>query len=282
MFAYNGKKLSTTYSITGGIMEVCYDIAGNLVTENTFSMTVMEYNVGQWYLGNHNNVPADKDEEYYELQNGMIAAEHADIMFLCEYVAQFSKTGRTALSMLSQYFPYVYERESGDVTTGGDCCICSKYPINNYVHHLYHSDSILYYDSCEIIVRGVPITLIITHLHWDNRERRLQEFNRLMTYVSQFPNFILAGDFNTAAKNVNEADYRDMIVPMMERGYQVANANGTLFLPTYHNESDMCLDNIVTSDNMRISDVHVNTTKETDSIDEKIDHMPLIATVTVL
>ena len=290
MAIYNkdGTAILSPYGIDGIAKAQAYDINGNTLLTPTIKL--MAYNVGQWYLGNHDNVPANLDAEYYALQNGMIQSNDADILFLEEYTLQFSKTGRTALSMLQQYYPYIHERGSSNPSSssGAYCCICSKYPISNYTHNTFSDGSGLYYDTCTITVNGIEIFVVITHLYWvvNGSATRTAEVQTLLNAVSGKPYFIIGGDFNTFDFfNTSSVDYTAVIKPFVDAGYNIANGGDFGFLHTYSDyttmDDSLCLDNIVTSANIDILDAYTDTTKATDSIVEKIDHLPLIAIVKI-
>ncbi len=279
----NGEVLTSAYNNSGVEIQTAYDIDGNAVL--TGGLKIMQYNVGSWYDGNHDNVPSAKDTEYYNLQNGMIQADDPDILCLEEYTKEFSKTGRTAKSILEQYFPYIHEQggDSATVTTGR--CIASKYPISNYTTHQYStSGSPRYYDSCTITIGEMPITVVVTHLNYnaDNNTARIGQLTELINYLQTQTRFICCGDFNMIdCKSTSGADYIAMMIPLLNAGFHCANCSDNGFLVTYSDEPTGtwtgCLDNIVTSSNITITDAYVDETKLTDGISDKTDHMPLIA-----
>lgn len=279
----NGEVLTSAYNNSGIAIQTAYDIDGNAVL--TVGLKIMQYNVGSWYDGSHDNVPSAKDTEYYNLQNGMIQADDPDILCLEEYTKEFSKTGRTAKSILEQYFPYIHEQggDSATVTTGR--CIASKYPISNYTTHQYStSGSPRYYDSCTITIGKMPITVVVTHLNYnaDNNTARIGQLTELISYLQTQTRFICCGDFNMIdCKSTSGADYIAMMIPLLNAGFHCANCSDNGFLVTYSDEPTGtwtgCLDNIVTSSNITITDAYVDETKLTDGISDRTDHMPLIA-----
>ena len=284
IFDKNGNALNAVYDKSGSELMQAYDANGDVCyTKTGIPLRVMEYNAGQWYIGTTSNVPSDKDAEYYALQNGMISNADADILIICEYRDQFSQSGRTAESMLSQHFPYRVNYGGGGAYMGR--AICSKYPITNFTQHLYTnrpSTSNNYYDSCTVTVSGIPVTVIVTHL--STQDIRHDEIEELIDYLETLDRFICAGDFNTLyARNTDGSDYQPMIVPLINAGFNLSNCDDFGFFDTYYDsDGDTitwrgCLDNIVTSSNIEISDVAVDDTKLSDSIVEKIDHIPLIA-----
>lgn len=285
----NGQILTSVYNKNGESLEFAYDKNGNVIFSSApAQLKVMAYNVGQWYYGGHVRVPSDKDAAYYALQNGMLENDDPDILFLEEYLTQFSETGRSALAMLQQYFPYIHEEDAvNSLSSGAGRCICSKYPITNYVTHQYtQSGSPRYYDSCTVTVGNIEITLVVTHLNYNanSSAARVAQLSELISFLQSQTRFICGGDFNTLySKNTSGADYTDMIVPLLNAGFNLANCSDFGFLVTYSDEPTGtwtgCLDNIVTSSNIEILSASVDTTKMTDGLTERVDHMPLMATV---
>lgn len=285
IFDIHGDPINSCYYVNGNALPFAYSKNGEQIFADGFLLKVATYNVGQWYYGSGTNVPSAKDAEYYALQNGMIQNADADILFLEEYWKVFSGTGRTARSILEQYYPYIHE-QGGDSGYFGRC-ICSKYPISDYTIHSYSNESSRYYDSCTVIVGDVPITLIITHLATDNK--RYVQIGELITYLSGLTRFVCAGDFNTLTitgngKVTTEAqDYEDIIIPLVNAGFHCANCSSLGFKITYSDEPTGtytgCLDNIITSSNIDILSAYVDETKLTDGLTERTDHMPLIATL---
>lgn len=285
VYDVNGMALTHVYDADGSEKDIAYDTAGNIVYRGepptSASIKVMEYNVGQWYVGGGSIVPTDKFNEYYALQNGMIQSANADILLLCEYRNGFT-SNYSALTMLGQYYPYILEQHGSSGDYYGRA-ICSKYPLSNYTVHNYSVDPVRYYDSVDVTINGVTITLVVTHLS-TNDSRRTQ-ITELISYLQTLDTFICAGDLNTVTftggATTEADDYTNIIAPLLNAGFNVANCNGQIYLDTYSTAPDGnwygCLDNIITSSDIIIESVEVDTTKLTDGIADKVDHMPLIA-----
>lgn len=290
IFAINGAELYSACDMQGDELSTAYSISGDVIYTKTKTVKVMTYNVGTWYYGGHNNVPVEKDVEYYSLQNGMIERDNPDILCMNEYCKQFSKTGRTALSMLEQYFPYIHE-QGGDNPSASNAngrCIASKYPITNYTVRNFNDGSGLYYDSCTITVNGIPITVVVTHLYYSASDatRRISELRTIISFMQTQERCIVCGDLNTLdCKSTSGADYISMIQLLLDAGFHIANCGNFGFLVTYSDEPvgtyTGCLDNIVTTANIGILSASVDTTKLSDGLSEKTDHMPLIATLQI-
>ena len=284
LYDISGNTINSGYSKNGQSIAAAYNKDGVIIFPGDPSIIkVMSYNCGSWYDGKGTNVPADKDEFYYALQNGMLLNDDPDILCIEEYRAQFSQAGRTASSMLSQYFPYIQEQNGTDQYFGR--AICSKYPISNYATHLYSGESKRYYDSCQINIGGKDITIVVTHLDVNSRDKRAAQTQELITFLSNKQRFILCGDFNTIDSfNESGADYIAVVKPMLDEGFNAANCSTYGFLRTYSDAPTDgtwtgCLDNIFTSSNIAIQSAVVDETKLTSNLTERIDHMPIIADV---
>lgn len=290
IYDMHGLPIGAVYSIDSPALTQAYDINGNPLLTGETVIKAMTYNVGTWYEGKHDNVPADKDELYYALQTSIIHTNNPDILCMNEYCKQFSKTGRTALSMLQQYFPYIHE-QGGDNPSASNAngrCIASKYPITNYTVRNFNDGSGLYYDSCTVTVNNIPITVVITHLFYSasDASKRVSELQTIISFMQTQERCVLFGDLNTLdCKSTSGADYISMIQLLLNAGFHIANCGSFGFLITYSNEPEDswvgCLDNIVTTSSIVITDAYVDTTKLSDGLTERTDHMPLIATLQI-
>ena len=285
IYDIEGAELATAYDIEGTELTDAYDIDGEQVLGD-IELRVCQYNCGQWYTGGHDNVPAQYDEVYYALQSGMITNIDADILMLEEYTAQFSKAGRTALSWLGELYPYYHEQTNGTTTTVTQRALYSKYPITNYQTHAFSDGSGYYFDTCTITVQGIPITIACTHLHWSNRSYRAAEAAAILSGIQSAEYAIVGGDFNTEDYTSTESlDYTQVIAQFVDAGYSIANGGDFGFLVTFSNKpegsDDKRLDNIIVTPNITLDTVTVDTTKITDGLNDKIDHMPLYADITV-
>ena len=293
MLIYNkdGEVLTSAFSINSTPLTVAYNVEGEPIwSNNTEPLKVMSYNVGGWYIGSGANIPSAYDGLYYALHRGIIEQNDPDILVIQEYWDIFSKTGRTALSMLSEYFPYIEARNGTDSYMGR--CICSKYPISNYTQRSFKNESIRYYDSCTITINDKPITFVNTHFGLTN-EKRTEQAKELLAYLKTLDRFIACGDYNTVeALNDTGEDYVSIIQPMLDARFHVANCSTFGFLETYvgdvnkesaieNGKQILCLDNIITSKNIGILSVEVDETKLTDNINALVDHLPIMANLII-
>lgn len=285
IYDVSGNALTSVYLVNGNRAESAYNVSGNEIYRAEIPLKVMTYNVGEWYYGAGDNVPADKDAAYYALQNGMIARNDPDVLCIQEYWKTFSKTGRTALSMLQQHFPYIIEQ--GGVSGYYGHCVCSKYPITDYTVRGYANEQRRYYDSCTVTIQGIPITIVNTHLALTQSARNAQ-ISELISFLRTQERFVCCGDYNPpmteSEANPTSQTYIENVKPFLDAGFQTANFGDFGFILTYVDRSDghyAFLDNEYLSSNITINNVYADHTKMTDDIDDPIDHMPLIVEMTI-
>lgn len=279
----DGNILSAVYDASGDSLDYAYDSDGTVIFQKELpvgiSLKVMSYNVGGWYIGSGSNVPTEKYEQYLALQTGMIQRNDPDILIIQEYMATFS-TGHSALTMLQGLFPYV------KAVTGGTYfgrAICSKYPISNYVHNAFSAESNRYFDSVDVTIDDVTVTVITTHLGLSQAYRN-SEIPELIAYCKQHERFICGGDYNI--NGTTGTPYEQNIAPFLNEGFNTANWGDfgnlvTCIEGTSLEDHTGCLDNVYTSSNIFVTNAHVDTTKLTDDISDYIDHMPIIADLVV-
>lgn len=285
IYGVDGSPLAAAYSLNSAI-DTAYDISGEVVYSREQSIKVCSYNVGGWYIGSGTNVPAASDAAYYALQNGMISEIGADILCIQEFWTQFSQSGRTAASLLSQYYPYIHTE--GGTTQYMGRAICSKYPIVSYTPHTFTGET-RYYDCAEINVNGVTVYVFVTHLHPSNQATKIAEATELCNFIKTqgYDNYIVCGDFNSTLydpfSETNAAIYNQFI----NEGCALANDGAFGILPTACNSADwandkFAIDNIICSSGFTIESVATDLTKTTNATvlaDGKIDHVPFYAVI---
>ena len=285
IYDVNGNSIATPYDVDGNSLLHVYDVDGNMLTgENQFK--VCSYNVGGWYIGSGTNVPSDKDTAFYNLQNGIISDINADILCIEEYWSIFSQSGRTAQSLLSQYYPYI-ETADGTAQYYGRA-ICSKFPISSYIKH-YFTGETRYYDEAVINILGESVHVFVTHLHPSNSTTRIAEATELYNYIQTqgYDKYIICGDFNSTLydpmSEVNIGIYKQFL----DVGCNIANDGDFGILDTACNSADwdtdkFAIDNIIASDGFTFESVNTNLSKTTNAdvlATGKIDHVPIYAII---
>lgn len=292
IYDVDGNALASLYDVDGNALQTAYDVDGNLIFTSEMDLKIMTYNCGGWYNGTGQSVPSAWDEPYYALQNGMLQRNNPDILCIEEYRDDFTAGGRTALSVLAQYFPYIEARQG--TTSYWGHAICSKYPIISYTENHFANESNRYYGKAVINANGHILNVIVTHLSTDGEKRDAQS-TELLNYAETLTNVIVAGDFNLHCHSKTDVFPITGLVewesyePWVEAGYHLANNDDTFgFIDTMYNSTYEWwygLDNIIVSPNITIDSVYTDRAKVTDPITSDpnwlIDHIPLIAEITI-
>ena len=289
MVIYNkdGNTVLTAYDKNGNIVLQVYDVNGNLIPLQYTELRVMNYNVGQWYIGTTSKVPVDKKAEYYDIHNEAFSVNRPDIVMLQEALSTWCADGSPASELLDPYFDNI--EGSRNTTNYQGHYICTNgYPMTDYTVHNFTGASFgdcPAFESAKITVGGKDIYILNTH-HNLNDSLAIMQTNQVLATVADMEYFILCGDFNTGAEMVGDYEYDTFLKPFVDAGYNLANC-GVAWLYTYYDTASPLgvrykTDNIITSANIIIKDVYVDTTKLTADTGEKIDHIPLIADVFVI
>lgn len=282
MAIYNksGMEITAAYDLEGETLSDAYDLEGNSVLD-TVDLTIMTYNVGQWYIGNGDRVPIDKKLAYYALQYGSFSDNQADVLCMQEYLNSWCQDN----SLASELYGAFYNRQEVTNPQGyiGHSICTNGYEISNYTSHSFTENRGNYptFESAEIIVDGKIITIINTHNDYDY-QYQVYEIDQLLTYLESLSSFILVGDFNIdlSSQDTTNRQYLNSVKRFLDAGYNVGNCVKA-WIPTYFGTSSPTggkyTDQVVTSSNIKIVDLYADTTKLTDDIGDKIDHLPLIA-----
>lgn len=262
---------------------------------------VMTYNTGGWYIGDHTNVPAEKLENYRTLQSHILSMRDPDIAVFQEYWHYFDRNNTIpSRDFLSPYFSEIYEFDSNSKSYG-KAMVSKTLPLEDYAHfrfncyvdHPTYGNEYYYgFERAYINVNGKRICIINTWLdssdnYWAARK---SEVEQLVSYVANEPYFILMGDFNVNPSGTNDQHYIDFIKPFVDAGYNVCNnamKNGSFAKYwTYYSgttsQSHEALDQIITSSNIIVDNVYIDTVKLNDTIADRIDHVPFLADLIII
>lgn len=284
VYKMDGTELSELYDKDGVALLSAWDKNANLVFSAVNGLTVASYNVGGWYYGGGTNVPAEKDDAYYRMQFETLQNINADILCIEEFWTMFSQSGRTAASLLSQFYPYIETRNGTDQYFGR--AICSKYPITSYTSNLFTGETKRYYDVASINVYGRTIYAFVTHFSTSSDASvRVTEATEINNYIDAkgFDKFFVCGDFNVAVLDPLSEYNRQVFGPFLNDGDALANGGAFGVFETYSRNStyddNLSVDNIIVSKAFTIDAVHIDTTKVTFQATngDKIDHIPLVA-----
>lgn len=279
IYDISGNELVAAFSCEGTVLEQAYNLDGDGLIEADLSL--MTYNVGQWYIGDGNRIPTNKKTEYYALQHGTFENHPVDVLFLQEYLATWCQDDSPVSDLLGEFFDD-QETTNPQGLIGHSICT-NGYEISNYTSHNFTTNMGNYptFESAEITVNGKTITLINTHNNYVYSYQE-DEIDDLLAFVENLDYFILAGDFNIdlSTKDTSDAQYLNSVKRFLDAGYNVGNCVKA-WIPTYFGTSSPSggkyTDQVVTSANIEIIGLYADTTKLTDDIGDKIDHLPLIA-----
>lgn len=286
MSIYNakGNPLLNAYNLNGGQISSAYNIDGKQIFPDAQStLKIMSYNVGAWTAFGNNATP-ENQETWHTLQNNILAEERADLIGIQEYEDAIGSYNVSA--MIRQYAPYLFDVDRVNNKAGR--AIASKYLMTNSreINFTNQKGEIRSYLIGDVNIGGKIIKFITAHLALDNATVILQ-IQEIITAVASFDYWILTGDFNMEFPNVESEGYAHLIKPFLDAGYNVANGSDFGFIPTFSTktpEQDTdwhCLDNIMCSSNIDITNVYVNRQKITEHAGYAIDHLPLVAEVVV-
>lgn len=273
IYTVNGVAQNVAYGIDGNA-HLPYDVNGNALLGDV--LKVATYNVGGWYIGSGTNVPTDRKAEYVPLQQSILSAVDADIVCFQEYWDVFCADGTTANAVIGDYFTQ-QEKTRTTTTWNGHVIASNGYVISDYqstdfIHYYSNAPS---WEKSYITVGGKRICILNTHLSTAGGGQKEPQSQEMLEAVENETYFVLMGDFNTEA-----TDYDAIVKKFVDAGYHSANLNGTNeWLATYYTTAGVGkpTDQIITSPNIFISNRYIDTTKLTDGLDDKIDHVPLVA-----
>jgi len=284
IYDINGNQLNVCYDKNGNRLNIAYDKDGNVVYRagDSTQLTVMSYNVGQWYCGTGSNVPTDYYQTFYELQRAIMAEHNPDVASFQEYYEPFSE-GHTVDDVIGDYFTYHVNNSDGAYNS--KAIYTNGYAIDNYLKVSFGDGSGRSYLRSTITVDGKQIWLLNAHLSTSSAEsQKVAQASTLLNVVSSLPYFILMGDFNTVCKSVNDEEYTTIMKQFIDAGYHSANCSEQHgFIDTWTSGNNASgtwypCDQIITSSNIDIVSVIADTTK-LDMIAGRftIDHIPIVA-----
>jgi hypothetical protein len=278
----NGNILSVCYDKNGNPLNVAYDKDGNVVfTSDTFR--VCTYNTGQFYIGNGSPIPTESKSIYTDLQTRIFSDITPDICIMQETTTKFCQDGTLADTFLATWF------DNFQTTRGGSGYQAHKVATNGITIEDYTEIPFINavgnypgYETFYITVKGKRIFCVNTHMS-TNQTYQEAQCTEILNAVEGKEYFIVCGDFNTVIASKTDTDYVNCIKPFIDKGYKDANCGSFGIFPTYYGTADPnasyrpATDHIIVSANIDIVNAFVNTLKLTDDINEKIDHMPLVA-----
>ena len=291
VYDLDGHVLQNVLNLDGDAVSTAFDLDGNAVYNSSgVRLKLMSYNVGQWYTGSNRPVPTEQKQAYYDLQSGIMLRHRPDILCIQEFLNAWCADGSLAVNdFLNPYFDTIELTNPNSGYIGH--AICSNgIQIRNYTSHNFTTNKGNYptFESCEILVGGKVITLINTHNDY-TVSYQTQEVTDLLNFIDSLDggSFILCGDFNNedSEKITTSAHYNNCVRRFLEAGYRVGNGAFD-WVKTYYGVVAASIngdysDSVVCSQDIIIERIYADTTKLTDDISDKTDHLPFIAELIV-
>lgn len=274
----NGMNLNgVAYDKSGVNLSQAYDISGNpLFTSSGSNLTIMTYNIGRW--GDSSSVES--------LQAEIFNTYEPDIICFQEFQRWQETPGIPAIAqrLLTDY-PYKYMASDANRHA-----VASKINLQDYTIHQHITQDVYghSYSTATITVGGKDILLVNVHLATSEYEDvKMAEAGEIFDVVRNSDSFIICGDFNTVCKSVDHAEYVTMIKPFVDAGFNLANCNPTRgFNNTWSGGTSYAdvwypCDHIITSPNITMNSVVFDQRKVLANTGLIIDHIPVIAYLTV-
>jgi len=273
IYDFEGNTLSSALDIQGNMLSNVYDVYGNPILAKT--LKVMTYNT-QWFNGINSQ---------QAMQELIINNNNPHIIGFQEFSrnGQIGNVAETALlnyryRQMSNHYNYLF--------------MASKLPLSNIeiADFVHQSGETRAYMKCEINVYGKNITWINTHIDYISNVNQYAQMQEIFEMAEQAEYCIITGDFNSDALSTSDSDYINLYKPFVDAGYNLANSTAERgFTKTWTDsatatspsEMTTATDNIITSENITIDSVVFDTTKFSYLNGQPIDHIPIIANLTI-
>ncbi len=247
--------------------------------------TVMTYNVGIWYDGSGMFIPEKEYFDYLFLHKSIIDKYSPDILCMQEFCDEIIPGKSARRELLFDNFPFI---ESFNAHTAYHNyvgkAICSKYKIEEATSSSLETDGV--YDSPNfeksyIWMNGRHVCVISAH-PMANTYVALLEMMYLAQNVKDEPYFIICVDTNLNVLDETELSSLKLAFDMYGIEYNMANGGEFGSFVTYP-RTGIAIDNIITSSNIFIESVTVDTSKDAffSKNPDSRDHYPLIAEIYV-
>lgn len=282
VYDLDGNELFNVYDVDGVTLNQAYDIDGNpLLDLEPDKLTIMSYNVQWWQNFNSQQT----------MQNEIIAKYKPNIIGFQE----FSKTdsipsvgimalGNYSTIRLSNHFNFnaMASKFALEDVTIADYETQDSYDLN--------SNETRSYMKAYFTFNGKRICWINTHLCYYTNSAQYAQAAELLAMAEEEDYVVITGDFNSYGLNAESSDYIGIFKPFVDAGYNLANSTTEKgFTKTWTTSTtatstaDMTYpcDNIITSSNIDINSVVFDDTKFSYLNGQSIDHIPLVAEVTI-
>lgn len=288
LFDMDGNPITTSFFVNGQELFSAYDKAGNTISK---TLKVMSFNVGCFY-SQYFPCPDNVTNEFYNRHRTIFNKHKPD---LCGMPEWYDSIGSISSDVLMDEFwkTYIanYEAYQGSSKPHNAITFASKYPLSDASITAYTNQAgeTRYYQKAYLQIGNKKICFANTHL--GTSDIRNSQFVELLNMLENEEYFIAVGDFNFRIETAGDSEYDLSVQLAVNKGFNSAQSIDGIYMTGYHGEtvesstSITALDNIITSGNIKILSVEVDSTKITDGLCQEnniiIDHLPLIATLTI-
>lgn len=283
IYDINGSEIPSVYGISGNALATAYDKNGTPIPIiSGDELKISTYNVGQYYIGNAYPIPTEYKEQYSALQTEIFNNISPDICLMQEATSLFCQDGTLADTFLSKWFS-IFATTRGSIGFQAHKVASNGLPIEEYSEIPFTNayGNYLGFETFYITVGGKDIFMVNAHLSTEQSYQD-SEILDILNAVSDKEYFIVCGDFNTDITSTSSIDYVHCIKPFIDMGASDANCGNFGIMQTYYATSSPTgtrypTDHIIVSENIYIKNAYIDTTKLTDNLSDKIDHVPLVA-----
>ena len=273
VYDYIGTKLQSINDLSGEAIIYAYDLIGNKIFPDydptDFNLKVMSFNNQSW--------------------TGLSAWTYMESVFE-DYDVDIIGTqeSHSNSNLVSLGYTNTATGSAGEI-------VFSKYQLNNITEKKYEttrSDTIgRWYQKMFFTFDNKTIAFFNTHLEASGYEsHKVAQAAELFNAFQNEEYFIITGDFNTVCKSVNDTEYTTIMKQFIDARYNSANCSNQFgFNDTWTSGSTASgtwypCDHIITSENIEIHNVIVDTTKidAASQTGQSIDHLPIIAFLKII
>lgn len=274
----------TPFLMSGTVTSAAYNVSGFQVYPDSFQLTVMTFNEQGW-SGINNQLA---------MQRQIFSTYSADIIGFQEFCSNgvIPTIARNALTdypniQLTNHKNYNAMASKATLTdwTIADYQTQDQYDIDTWGETRTYMRGYL-------TMHGKRIAVFNTHLCVHNQAPRYAQAAELFALAQQEEYCIITGDFNSteAPLGVASSDYINEFKPFVDAGYHLANNSPEAGFTNTHSSATYvpaladltsALDSIIVSGNITIDSVVFDPTKLSYQNNQKFDHIPVIATLTV-
>ena len=281
MGIYNkaGSAIFNAYSKSGNSLPAAYNKNGTQVFPDPSYFSVMTYNPGTWtYYGNH--ATTANQNYWYTFQDAIFSNNPVNIAGIQEYYSAIGNL--SALTMLGQYFDYIYAVDQLSHPNKAGRAIASDYPLTDTQEINFNTQQgeVRSYLKAKTTINNKEVWLLNTHLAYTPASVYRGQIAELLQAVQNLSTWILTGDFNVKWETVADQGWQDIVKPFLDAGYHAANGSTHGIFLTCESNPDLnwyALDNIFTSADIDILNVYTDNSKLDADFAYPVDHIPLIA-----